>query len=1094
MTIVFGIEFVAKIIAHGLHSYIRDGFNMFDAIILVISIIELLEEARSGLSVLRTFRLIRFLRLLRFFPTMQRQLATMLRTLDNIATFLLLLTLFFLLFSIIGMSLFGCRYLSVVDKTVCKISNFQNGTSTEDETCQRWEAFESPLSALLTVLQILTQDDGWSQVMRDAMASVGPWASVYFVLLVVFGSYVLLSMLLAIIEVGLTRNFGKQKSFHDSVSPCSGNFIYSRTGTMSREPNRHPTGSAIQDTSDMVTSSTQPSGPPPGLFDRFLQWLGSDRFSKEGDYSLFLLAPDNRARKWLLGILTSKRFDQIVLVVILFNCLVVAFERPAIAPDSFERRFLDEANHFFNTFFIIEAALKIIAEGFVYGSKTYLRNGWNIFDFCLVSLSIVELLIELNEARFATAAIKALHILRLFHTFRPLRAINRAPGLKMVLKTLATTLKPIGVILIITLCIFFVFGVLGVQLYRGCFFRCRIIGEKQAQMVAKRRMLWAPHRLGQHHHTVTASSRLVVNESLISVLPTITNRDECLVHEGLEWSNEENNFDSLGHALMTLFVLLSFDGWKDIAQNGLNCVGVDLQPQRNYNPWHLIFFMSFLMINGFCLIDMFAGVVVNNYAKVKDALERETYAKLDALQAGGNEAVSTMFARRRGGLAPRLDEMRLQYWEQFPKWRLKIHQLCTHRYFEATIEATVAINILAMAVEHYEMSGELQYVLRIINIIVLLAFIFEAVVRLIAFGLKRYLRNRWHLLDIAIIIASLIGIVLESMDNKLIPLNPSVVRTARICRITRIFRLFKMALGIQGLFQTVLNALPQVGNLSLLLMLAFFIYGSLGVEMFGKLEGKHRRNGLSKHANFHNVGMSILALFRIATGDHWHELLNDVLEQATKANCSGEDADRTVCSLISLATQFYFVSFILLVQFVLINIVVTVLMRQLEESDRKEIFEKARARMAKHDDPRTSVGTFCHQLANRLTTTESYRSRHHDSLLNPHLDSLSENPSQNQTRIMSDPNLNQQCEEDPLESEIPQTIAPRRSSSLPSMLPPNDSKRLQTIVNSEGSGDDYTTCPSSSRFSTSNKQNSIENEDDENDNNSEIPKENDQVV
>ena len=43
------------------------------------------------------------------------------------------------------------------------------------------------------------------------------------------------------------------------------------------------------------------------------------------------------------------------------------------------------------------------------------------------------------------------------------------------------------------------------------------------------------------------------------------------------WINQKYNFDNLGHALMSLFVLSSKDGWVDIMYHGLDAVGIDQQ-------------------------------------------------------------------------------------------------------------------------------------------------------------------------------------------------------------------------------------------------------------------------------------------------------------------------------------------------------------------------------------------------------------------------------------------------------------------------------------------------------------------------------------
>ena len=65
------------------------------------SLVELIQGGAGGLSVLRTFRLLRILKLVRFLPALQYQLKVMLRTLDNVPTFLALLVLFIFIFRFI---------------------------------------------------------------------------------------------------------------------------------------------------------------------------------------------------------------------------------------------------------------------------------------------------------------------------------------------------------------------------------------------------------------------------------------------------------------------------------------------------------------------------------------------------------------------------------------------------------------------------------------------------------------------------------------------------------------------------------------------------------------------------------------------------------------------------------------------------------------------------------------------------------------------------------------------------------------------------------------------------------------------------------
>jgi voltage-dependent calcium channel T type alpha-1G len=91
-----------------------------------------------------------------------------------------------------------------------------------------------------------------------------------------------------------------------------------------------------------------------------------------------------------------------------------------------------------------------------------------------------------------------------------------------------------------------------------------------------------------------------------------------------------------------------------------------------------------------------------------------------------------------------------------------------------------------------------------------------------------------------IVILSIIGILFDKLSSsKSIPINPTIIRVMRVLRIARVLKLLKMASGIRSLLDTVIQALPQVGNLALLFFLLFFIFAALGVELFGRLSKKN---------------------------------------------------------------------------------------------------------------------------------------------------------------------------------------------------------------------------------------------------------------
>ncbi|KAI5090253.1 voltage-dependent T-type calcium channel subunit alpha-1H-like [Silurus meridionalis] len=1014
-TSLFALEMVLKLLACGPLGYISNPYNIFDLIIVIISVWELIGQADGGLSVLRTFRLLRVLKLVRFLPALRRQLVVLMKTMDNVATFCMLLMLFIFIFSILGMHLFGCKF------TV----RLENGDTISDR-----KNFDSLLWAIVTVFQILTQED-WNVVLYNGMASTSPWAALYFVALMTFGNYVLFNLLVAILVEGFqaegdaSRSESEDDAFSsdfddedrlrelinsgsevkvqtllpisnghleprasmppylsytsatprtelshvDNQSMRSSNASYehhdqksmsslwgsrrsswnslghapslkrrgqlgeresllscedqesfdddqseeeksSRTGSLSRvshlesfdfpeflqvppvphlysECNGRLDGSfpsspyaTPRDTSHAPNEQEEEAEESwCVILKRILEPYKPQWCRDHEDWSLYLFSPQNKFRLRCQRVITHKMFDHIVLVFIFLNCITIALERPDIQPHSMERVFLSVSNYIFTVIFVSEMTVKVVAMGMYVGPGSYLQSSWNVLDGLLVFVSIVDILVSLASSG-GNRILGILRVLRLLRTLRPLRVISRAPGLKLVVETLITSLRPIGNIVLICCAFFIVFGILGVQLFKGKFYHCEGFDTRN-----------------------------------------ITNRSECL-QANYRWVRRKYNFDNLGQALMSLFVLSSKDGWVNIMYDGLDAVAVDQQPIRNHNPWMLLYFISFLLIVSFFVLNMFVGVVVENFHKCRqDQEEEEARLREEKRQ-------KRMEKRRRKAL-------QRPYYADYSPARLYIHTLCTNHYLDLFITIIIGINVLTMSMEHYNQPKYLEESLKYCNYVFTLVFVIESVLKLVAFGFRRFFKDRWNQLDLAIVLLSVMGITLEEIDlNASLPINPTIIRIMRVLRIARVLKLLKMATGMRSLLDTVVQALPQVGNLGLLFMLLFFIYAALGVELFGKLECSEENpcEGLSRHATFENFGMAFLTLFRVSTGDNWNGIMKDTLREC-------KSGDRCL-SYLPLVSPLYFVTFVLVAQFVLVNVVVAVLMKHLEDSN-KDACEEA---------------------------------------------------------------------------------------------------------------------------------------------------------
>lgn len=93
----------------------------------------------------------------------------------------------------------------------------------------------------------------------------------------------------------------------------------------------------------------------------------------------------------------------------------------------------------------------------------------------------------------------------------------------------------------------------------------------------------------------------------------------------------------------------------------------------------------------------------------------------------------------------------------------------------------------------------------------------------------------------------------------------------------------------------------------------------------------HPCQGLGEHAHFANFGIAFLTLFRVATGDNWNGIMKDTLRE----NCDPSADCIRNCCVSRIIAPIFFVIFVLMAQFVLVNVVVAVLMKHLEESHKQ---------------------------------------------------------------------------------------------------------------------------------------------------------------
>ena len=86
-------------------------------------------------------------------------------------------------------------------------------------------------------------------------------------------------------------------------------------------------------------------------------------------------------------------FDYFIMICILLNSTILAiFDYKDRELKSNYNNILDSIGRVLTIVFLIEAAIKIYAMGFILNQKAYLRDTWNIIDFLVVITGLLELL------------------------------------------------------------------------------------------------------------------------------------------------------------------------------------------------------------------------------------------------------------------------------------------------------------------------------------------------------------------------------------------------------------------------------------------------------------------------------------------------------------------------------------------------------------------------------------------------------------------------------------------------------------------------------------------------------------------------------
>ncbi|XP_050686147.1 muscle calcium channel subunit alpha-1-like isoform X34 [Eriocheir sinensis] len=930
--VLFTCEMLLKMYSLGFQGYFVSLFNRFDCFVVISSITEVVLTSTEimpplGVSVLRCVRLLRVFKVTKYWRSLSNLVASLLNSIQSIASLLLLLFLFIIIFALLGMQVFGGRF---------------NFNATEDKPRHNFDNF---VQAMLTVFQILTGED-WNVVMYDGIrayggvATPGIIACVYFIILFICGNYILLNVFLAIAVDNLADAdaLGDAEEEEAKEGEVTGGEQVEGEGVKmeGEEGIEEEEKTALNhiamrdgDTASHTKVHLEEEEEEEEKYDEYEEEEGEEEGEEDGEErpegmrprrasqlsnpnkakplppysSFFIFSHTNRFRVFCHWICNHSLFSNVILVCILISSGMLAAEDP-LRSDSKRNTILNYFDIFFTSVFTVEIFLKVVAYGFILHKGAFLRSAFNGLDLLVVAVSLISFSFN-RDLTTRDGAISVVKILRVLRVLRPLRAINRAKGLKHVVQCVIVAIKTIGNIMLVTCLLEFMFAVIGVQLFKGKFFRCN---DRSKTLESECR--------GQF---------IVYHDGDITK-PMVEKRS---------WERNSFHFDNVAKAMLTLFTVSTFEGWPGLLYVSIDSNTEDMGPVHNYRPMVAVYYIIYIIIIAFFMVNIFVGFVIVTFQN-----EGEQEYKNCCLDKNQRNCIE--FALKAKPVRRYIPKNRFQY---------KIWWFVTSQPFEYAIFVLIMLNTVSLAMKFRGEPEIYTHALDILNLIFTAVFALEFVLKIMAFRFKYYFGDAWNVFDFIIVLGSFIDIVYSEV-NKLVSnqaqaaaesMGQEYYRTRkqesppdwpgsnlfsinffRLFRVMRLVKLLSKGEGIRTLLWTFIKSFQALPYVALLILLLFFIYGVVGMQVFGKIALDFENTQIHRHNNFQTFFQAVMVLFRSATGEAWQEIMLSCLPPDAGCDPASEDSAAKTCG--SMVAYPYFISFYTLCSFLIINLFVAVIM------------------------------------------------------------------------------------------------------------------------------------------------------------------------
>jgi voltage-gated sodium channel len=225
--------------------------------------------------------------------------------------------------------------------------------------------------------------------------------------------------------------------------------------------------------------------------------------------------------------------------------------------------------------------------------------------------------------------------------------------------------------------------------------------------------------------------------------------------------------------------------------------------------------------------------------------------------------------------------------------------------FTAVVVATIAVNAVVLGLQTYE--GVVERwgtVLDVVNAVCLGIFIVELAIRIGSYWPRplAFFRNGWNVFDFVVIALAFVPGIRQ---------NSTLLRLARLLRVVRIIRLLP---DLRVLLLGIWRSVPPLASIAAVTAMILFVYGMVGWIWFG--------DELPEH--WGNIGRAMLTLFVMLTLENFPVYMEEAMAVDSWA-------------------WLYFVSFILVAAFIVLNVLIGIVLNSMEEArelDRRRVLRE----------------------------------------------------------------------------------------------------------------------------------------------------------